>query len=375
MELPRVDVPFVDLLPSHAAIKDLIIADVSRIIDEGRFVNGPEVALFEADFARYCGTAACVGMANGLDAVRLALLALGIEPGDQVIVPASTFVATFEAVSQAGGRPVPVDVTEDDLNNGVAAAEAAITKRTRFLLPVHLYGQMADMGRLKELAERHDLKIVEDACQAHGAERDGVRAGAGGDAGAFSFYPAKNLGAMGDAGALVTDDLEAARRARALREHGQCAKYQHAYQGYTARLDTIQAAVLLRKLRFLNQWNESRRVAAELYAEALAGIGDLRLPPVPAGSHPVWHVYPVRTKRPEELAEFLHGRGIGTSRHYPCPPHLSEAYAHLGLARGAFPLSEALSDQVLSLPMFPGISSEQIVAVAVAIRAFFEKRV
>jgi dTDP-4-amino-4,6-dideoxygalactose transaminase len=224
---------------------------------------------------------------------------------------------------------------------------------------------------LRAIAIRGGLKVVEDACQAHGAERDGLRAGGIGNAGAFSFYPGKNLGAMGDAGALVTNDEELAAVARALREHGQYAKYQHTHKGFTARLDTIQAAVLLRKLEYLDDWNQSRRAAAQIYTEGLAGVGDVRTPPVPRGSSPVWHLYTIRTERRDALAAYLQTVGIGTGMHYPCPAHLSEAYADLGFARGAFPVAEALADELLSLPMFPAISRDQIERVTAAIRTFF----
>jgi dTDP-4-amino-4,6-dideoxygalactose transaminase len=367
----RVDVPFLDLSPSHAPIKGLMLSAIEAIIDDGRFVNGPDVSAFEKAFARYCGTATCVGVGSGLEATLIALLAAGLEPGSEVLVPANTFVATFEAVTQAGGMPVPVDVTEKDLNIDPDAAEAAITPRTQVLLPVHLYGQLADMRTLRAIALRGGLKVVEDACQAHGAERDGLRAGGTGDAGAFSFYPGKNLGAMGDAGALVTNAEELAAVARALREHGQYAKYQHTHKGFTARLDTIQAAVLLRKLEYLDEWNQSRRAAAQIYTEGLAGVGDVRTPPVPRGSSPVWHLYTIRTERRDALAAHLQTVGIGTGMHYPCPAHLSEAYADLGFKRGAFPVAEALADELLSLPMFPAISRDQIERVTAAIRTFF----
>ncbi len=368
---PRTSVPLFDLAPTHGPLKEALLAEIADLIDSGAFTNGPHVAAFEHAFAEYCGVRACVGVASGLDALRLALLASGIEEGDEVIVPANTFVASFEAISQAGGVPVPVDASEDDYNVDTRAAEAAVTARTRFVLPVHLYGQLADMTALSRLAERHGLQLVEDACQAHGAERDGLRAGACGTAGAFSFYPIKNLGAMGDAGALVTRDEDLAARVRALREHGQRRKYEHEHEGYTARLDTIQALVLLLKLPQLDRWNEERTVAARFYTASLEGIGDLVLPPVPPGSEPVWHLYPVATAAPAELAGFLAERGIGTGRHYPQPPHLSPAYARLGYTRGAFPVAEALADQLLSLPIFPGIREEQLHAVVDGVADYF----
>jgi dTDP-4-amino-4,6-dideoxygalactose transaminase len=367
----HVRVPFLDLAPSHTPLKAAILSEISELIDSGAFTNGPQVASFERDFAAYCGTSHCVGLASGLDALRLALLAAGITPGDEVIVPADTFVATLESVTQAGGVPVPVDVTEVDYNLDPAAVEAAITPRTRFLLPVHLYGQLSDMRALLEIAARHDLVVVEDACQAHGATRDGIRAGTAGHASAFSFYPGKNLGAFGDAGALVTDDEELAGAVRALREHGQRAKYMHELEGYTARLDTIQAIALSHKLPQLDGWNDERRAQARFYGEALAGVGDLVLPPVAPGSEPVWHLYAIRTQDPVALGDFLRERGVGTGRHYPEPAHLSGAYRHLGHGPGSFPISEAIARECLSLPVFPGMTEEQLEAAAAGVAAFF----
>jgi dTDP-3-amino-3,4,6-trideoxy-alpha-D-glucose transaminase len=364
-------VPFLDLRPSHGPLKDAVVGEIEALVDTGAFTNGPQVAAFEEAFAAYCGTRYCVGTGSGLDALRLVLLAAGLEPGDELVVPAQTFVATYEAVTQAGGCPLVADVSEADYGLDPASADAVIGPRTRFLLPVHLFGQMADMSALNTLAGRHGLAVVEDACQAHGATRDGLRAGAAGQAGAFSFYPGKNLGAFGDAGALTTNDEELAGRVRALREHGQCAKYVHELEGYTSRLDTIQALVLLHKLSLLDTWNEERRAAAASYTERLDGIGDLRLPPVPPGSEPVWHLYVVRTADPAGLAAFLGGRGIGTGRHYPQPPHLSPAYARLGHVPGSFPVAEALAAEALSLPLFPGISEEQLAAVVEAVEDYF----
>ena len=366
-------VPFLDLAPSHAGLKAAILADIGALIDSGAFTNGPHVAQFEGAFAEFCGREHCVGVASGLDALRLALLAAGLEPGDEVIVPAATFLATFEAVTQAGGVPVVADASALDDGLDATAAQAAITDRTRFLMPVHLYGQLADMAALDRVAARHGIAIVEDACQAHGAERDGRRAGAVGLASAFSFYPAKNLGAMGDAGALVCDDAGLAAVVRALREHGQTEKYRHARIGYTSRLDTIQALVLSHKLPLLVGWNAERRAAAARYDAALAGVGDLVLPPVPAGSDPVWHLYVVRTPRRDKLAAFLRDHGVATGLHYPEPPHLSAAYAHLGYGRGSFPVAERLAAEALSLPMFPGIREDQLETVVEMVTAFFRR--
>jgi dTDP-4-amino-4,6-dideoxygalactose transaminase len=361
-----------DLTAVHAALKGEFIAELSALIDESDFVNGRPVVKFERAFAEYCETRECVGTSSGLDALRLALLASGLEEGDEVLVPATTFIATLEAVTQAGGVPVLVDVLEEDYNIDPRGVEAAITPRSRCLTPVHLYGQMADMRALERIAESRGLVVIEDACQAHGSARDALRPGAAGLAAAFSFYPTKNLGAMGDGGALVTNDEELASRVRALREHGQRQKYRHDFEGYTARLDSIQALVLLLKLPILDQWNDERKAVAGLYSNALDGIGDLRLPPTAPGSDPVWHVYVVRTSNPEGLSEFLRDRGIATGRHYPEPAHLSKAFAWLGHRRGEFPVSEAIADECLSLPIFPGITAGQIFTVVNAIRRFFQ---
>ncbi len=273
----RSTVPFLDLARVHAPIADEVLGDVAELLETGAFTNGPPVAAFEAAFAAYCGAAHCVGVASGLDALRFALIALALEPGDEVLVPALTFIATFEAVTQAGGIPVPVEISAADYGLDPTAAAAAVGPRTRALLPVHLYGRLADMAALGALARQHGLAVVEDACQAHGASRDGLRPGSAGPA-AFSFYPGKNLGAMGDAGALVVDDAGLDRSVRSLREHGQSRKYEHDTIGWTARLDTVQAAFLLRKLPLLDGWNEQRRAAADLYSEGLTGVGDLVLP-------------------------------------------------------------------------------------------------
>ncbi len=364
---PTTQVPFLDLAPTHAPLKEQILEDIAALIDTNAFTNGEQVEAFEEAFAAYCGRATCVGLASGLDALRLALLAGGIGEGDEVIVPAMTFVATIEAVVQAGATPLLVDISPTDLALDADAARVAAGPRTRAMLPVHLYGQMADMRALSEIG----IPVLEDACQAHGATRDGVSAGGEGWAAAFSFYPGKNLGAFGDAGALVTDDESLAASLRALREHGQVAKYEHNSIGYTARLDTIQALVLLHKLPLLDVWNDERRSAAQYYSEALCGVGDLEVPPVPAGSDPVWHLYVVRTRDPRALAVFLREQGIGTGFHYPEPLHLAAPYRELGYERGAFPVAEDLAARALSLPMFPGITERQLEAVVEQIHAFF----
>jgi dTDP-4-amino-4,6-dideoxygalactose transaminase len=364
-------VPFVDLGPASSAVKKAVLAHVSETLDRGDFLNGEAVRLFEQRFAEFVGRTHGVGLSSGLDALRLSLIASDLTHGDRVIVPAATFAATFEAVIQAGGTPVVVDVSEEDYGLDVDQAEVAAADGASHMLPVHLYGQMADMQALNRVSRIHGTQIVEDACQAHGASRDGIRAGRSGRAAAFSFYPSKNLGAMGDAGALVTDDEKLAARARALRVHGETRKYHHEYLGYTARLDTIQALVLLEKLLFLEEWNQQRRAAARFYAAALGGLDDLHLPIEPAGSQSVWHLYVVRTRDPERLARYLAERGIQTGRHYPEAPHLSPAYRNLGYASGDFPIAEALAREALSLPLFPGISEAQLEQVCVAIVDYF----
>jgi dTDP-4-amino-4,6-dideoxygalactose transaminase len=369
----RVVVPFLDLGRQHAELKSHVLADVSRLIDTGTFVNGDAVSDFERAFARYCGVRECVGTSSGLDALRLALIAAGVGPGDEVIVPAQTFVATLEAVLQTGASPVLADVSEADYNLDPRAAAAVAGERTRALLPVHLYGQLADMRELRSIAERLGCLIVEDACQAHGAGRGEHTAASVGVAAAFSFYPSKNLGALGDAGACVTNDADLAATVRVLREHGQRERHRHEMPGYTARLDTLQALALLRKLPFLDRWNEQRALAARFYAVALDGVGDLVLPPRPSGSRPVWHVYVVRTQDPGRLEAFLAERGVATGRHYPFPLHLAPAFEFLGHRAGEFPVAEALAKEAISLPVFPGITSEELEAVAEGVRAYFNQ--
>jgi len=373
LSAPVLGVPFMDLGRIHEPLAAELTAAFATLTESGAFTNGPDVAMFEQAFADYCVAVECVGVSSGLDGLVLGLKAAGLEPGDEVIVPAQTFVATVAAVVLAGGTPVLVDIDLRDYGMDAEAAAAAVTERTRFLLPVHLYGQMADISALAALAERRSIALVEDACQAHGASRDGVRAGTAGVAAAFSFYPGKNLGAFGDAGAVVTPDRELGETVRALREHGQRGKYNHETQGYTARLDTIQALVLRRKLPLLDGWNDERRLAALYYTEVLAGAGDLVLPNVPAGSDPVWHLYVVRTADPARLAAWLAERGIGSGRHYPDPVHLSRAYRHLGAGEGSFPVAEALARECLSLPIFPGITEAELASVADAVRGYFER--
>jgi dTDP-4-amino-4,6-dideoxygalactose transaminase len=364
-------VPFNDLAALHAPFKEDALAAFDELIDRSEFGVGAAVAEFEAAFAQFCGAAECVGLSNGLDAVRLLLQTAGVGPGDEVIVPAMTFIATFAAVSQLGAVPVPVDVTWDDYGLDSSALEAAVGSRTRGVVPVHLYGQLADMAAIGAVAMRLGLPIVEDACQAHGASRAGRVPAQGTIGAAFSFYPGKNLGAMGDAGAVVTSDAEVAEQVRLLRVHGERTRYRHERIGWTARLDAFQAAVLTLKLRHLAEWNAERRTIAALYSELLDGVGDLALPPVAPESEPVWHLHVVRTADPAALADHLQARGVGTGRHYPEPPHLTEAYAHLGHPAGSFPVAEELARTCLSLPIFPGMTQAQVEYVTGGIMEYF----
>jgi dTDP-3-amino-3,4,6-trideoxy-alpha-D-glucose transaminase len=372
---PSRTVPFLDLGRTHAGLKDALLEDFAALIDSGRFINGPAVAEFEAAFATYCGTKYAVGVASGLDALRLGLQAGGVQPGDEVIVPALTFVATLEAVTQAGARPVVVDVLEADATIDPLAVEAAIGERTSAVMPVHLYGHLADMRRLEDVTRPRSVRLVEDACQAHGATADTGRPGERGQFAAFSFYPGKNLGAFGDAGAIVTDDEALADRVASLREHGQRAKYVHEIEGWTARLDSIQALVLLRKLALLDAWNESRRAVAARYLEELEGVGDLTLPVVAPGAGPVWHLFVVQTESPENMARFLDDHGVQSGRHYPDAVHLTPAYRWLGYSAGDFPVAERRAAKSLSLPIFPAMEDEEIDIVVAAIRAYFAQDV
>lgn len=367
------EIPFIDLAGLHAGLKEDVLAALGDLIDRSEFGTGAAVSEFEEGFARFCGASECIGVSSGIDALRLLLEAAGLEPGDEVIVPAMTFIATFEAVSQLGATPVPVDVSGGDYNIDPAAVEAAIGPRTRVLVPVHLYGQLADMQRLLTIAERSGLTVVEDAAQAHGAVRDRLAPGSGTAGAVFSFYPAKNLGAMGDAGAVVTNDVGIARRVRTLREHGQQRKHHHERIGWTARMDAFQAAVLTCKLARVAEWNAERRAVALAYTQLLAGIGDLVLPQVAPESEHAWHLYVVRTRDPESLADHLRARAIGTGRHYPIPPHLTEAYETLGYPAGSFPVAEELAHTGLSLPIFPGMAEAQVEAVAAVVEEYFRR--
>jgi dTDP-4-amino-4,6-dideoxygalactose transaminase len=364
-------VPFVDLRAQYAAIGAEVDRALRDVAAAGEFVLGPRVAQFEGEFARFVGAADGVGVGSGLDALRLTLAGLGVGPGDEVILPANSYIATALAVSQVGAEPVLVDCDPETYEIDPDQVAAAMTPRTKAILPVHFTGQAADLGPLLELARRSGIHLVEDAAQAHGTTWEGKPCGSIGAAGCFSFYPSKNLGAYGDGGMVTTSDAELAHRIRRLRNYGERRKYDHVIKGLNSRLDGIQAAILSVKLRRLDEWNEARRRHADQYAELLDGVGDLVLQRrAPYSSH-VFHLFVVESDRRDSLQEHLAARGIQTGIHYPTPIHLQEAYDDLGLAADAFPESERLARRTLSLPMYPELRSDQIARVAGATAEFF----
>jgi dTDP-4-amino-4,6-dideoxygalactose transaminase len=345
------------------------MASIAEVIDANAFAGGPYVARFEEDFAAFCQARHAIGVGNGTDALWLPLLALGVGPGDEVITVAHTFMATAEAISYCGAKPVFVDIDEKTYTMNPALLEAAITPRTKAIIPVHLYGQMADMDPIMAIAARHNLPVIEDACQAHGAEYKGRKAGTIGIAGAFSFYPGKNLGALGEAGGVVTNDSALATKIQVLRDHGQKTKYHHSMVGWNARMDGIQGAALRLKLRVLAQGNAARRAHAARYSAALAGVAGVSTPEVATYGIPVFHLYVVRVAARDAVLAALAKRGISCGIHYPKPVHLQEAYASLGYARGSLPVTERCADEILSLPMFPELTDTQIDAVVGGLKA------
>lgn len=360
-------VPLVDLRAQWAEIEEEVRPGLDEVFATGAFIGGPEVAAFEREYAGFVGVADCVGVANGTDAVEIALRAVGVEPGSEVILPANTFIATAEAISRIGAQPVFVDVDPTYLLIDPAAAEAAVTPRTQAIVPVHLYGQVAPLERLVQVAGRAGIPIIEDAAQSQGATRSGRGAGSLGLAAATSFYPGKNLGAAGDAGAVLTSDPDVARTARLLGAHGSERKYLHEIVGFNSRMDAVQAVVLRAKLKRLSEWNEMRRVAAGRYATLLAEVEGVDLPGSLEENEDVWHLYVVQVDDRDRVLAALNAAGIGAGIHYPHPLHLTGAYDYLGLARGAFPVAEAASERILSLPIYPHISASQQERVATAL--------
>ena len=362
-------IPLVDLKAQYHSLKPEVDAAIARVMENTSFVLGKEVEQFENAFAAYCGARYAVGVSSGTDALMLALLACDIGPGDEVITTTFTFIATAAAISHVGARPVLVDIDPRTRNIDPARIEAAITPRTKAILPVHLYGQPADMDPILAIAKAHDLRVIEDACQAHGASYKGAKTGGLADAACFSFYPAKNLGGAGDGGAFTTNDPELAARVRNLRDHGRTTKYSHSVVGYTYRLDALQAAILAVKLPHLDRWNNTRRANVICYNTLLADAG-VTLPSEADGFHSVYHIYAIEVDRRDALLQHLQSKGIGAGIHYPLPVHLQPAYADLGLPAGSFPQAEAAAARELSLPLYAEMTEAQIHEVVAAIKEF-----
>ena len=376
------NVPFLDLKSQYAAIKDEIHAAVSEVMENTAFAGGPFVAAFEQEFARFCNCKHALGVGNGTDALWLSLLALGIGPGDEVITVPDTFIATAEAITYCGAKPVFVDVDpktynmdpnklEDYLKKRLSSNPSSLSPIPKAVIPVHLFGQTADMDPILSIAGAHGLHVVEDACQAHGAQYKGRKAGSLGDAGCFSFYPGKNLGAYGEAGAVVTNDDALAEKIRMFRDHGQAKKYYHNVIGWNARMDGIQGAVLSVKLKYLAGWNEARREHAREYNRLFSPVAGVSEPREADYARHVFHIYAVRVKQRDRLLAYLSEKGISCGIHYPVPIHLQKAYHGLGLAQGSFPVAEACAEEFLSLPMFPELTSEQINLVVDEITGFY----
>jgi dTDP-4-amino-4,6-dideoxygalactose transaminase len=355
-------VPFVDLRSMHVKIKDELQEVFDRVLDNSSFVLGPEVQRFEQEFAAYVGTNHCVALNTGTAALHLALAALNIDSGDEVITVPHTFIATAEAISAVGALPVFVDIDPVSFTMDPTLLESAITSRTRAIIPVDLYGQVADMDPIQEIADRHGIPVIEDACQAHGAEYKGRKAGSFGVAGCFSFYPGKNLGACGEGGAVTTNDEELAYKIRLWRDHGSSKRYEHIFPGLNMRMEGLQGGILSVKLKYLDRWNDQRRQAAAEYDAAFAWT-DLEVPTEMPHNRHVYHLYVVQSKKRDQLREQLAEAGIESGLHYPTPLHLQEAYRFLGYEQGDFPVTESVKDRILSLPMYPGIQSEAIARV------------
>jgi dTDP-4-amino-4,6-dideoxygalactose transaminase len=356
-------IPFLDLKAQHDLLRGELETAIREVIDSNAFAGGPFVAKFEQDFARFCGTAHAIGVGNGTDALWLSMLALGIGTGDEVITVPMTFMATAEAISYCGAKPVFVDIDARTYTLDPDLLERAITPRTKAIVPVHLFGQTADMDAIHEVARHHGLPVIEDACQAHGAEYRGRKAGSLGIAGCFSFYPGKNLGALGEAGAVVTNDEELRNKIQMLRDHGQAKKYHHAVIGWNARMDGIQGAALRVKLKHLDRANEARRANARFYDHHLAEVEEIILPTEAEYARHVYHLYVVRVQERDQVLQAMAKSGIACGIHYPIPVHLQEAYRFLAHQKGSFPVAERYADEFLSLPMYPELTTTQMEAV------------
>ncbi len=368
-------IPLVDLKAQYLNLKPQIDQAIQRVIDNTDFILGKEVELFEREFASFSETEYGIGVASGTEALHLSLLALGISSGDEVITAANTFVATVLGINYTGARPVLVDIDSDNYNLDVSFIENVITKRTKAIIPVHLFGQPADMDPIMEIAREHNLKVIEDACQAHGAKYKGKKVGSIGDVGCFSFYPGKNLGAYGDGGMVVTNDEKIAEKIRTLRNYGSRKKYYHEFKGFNSRLDTLQAAILRVKLKYLDEWNRKRIRNALLYSSLLKDIKEVITPQFreDLDSSHVFHLYVVRVEKRDQLLDFLDKKGIRCGIHYPVPLHFQEAYKDLGYKQGDFPIAEKLSKEILSLPMYPELTEEEIIYVVESAKKFYAR--
>lgn len=367
-------IPFVDLKIQYRSIQDEIKAGINAVLEQTNFILGEPVAGFEKEFAKFCDSDYCIGVASGTDALHLALRALNIGEGDEVITAANTFVATVLAISYVGAKPVLVDIDPETYNIDLDKINEKITSRTKAIIPVHLYGRPVDMKRLIKIASNFNLKIIEDACQAHGATLNERKIGSYGIAGCFSFYPGKNLGAYGDGGAIITSDGKIYEKLKMMRNYGSPLKYHHDFIGYNSRLDTLQAAILSVKLKYLEGWNNKRFTNAKLYNEKLSETGDLALPNLNNTDSHVFHLYVVRTKKRDELLKYLNENGIQAGIHYPIPIYSLAAYSHLGLSKKDFPVTEQYSKEIISLPMFPELTEEQIDTITGLIKKFFKER-
>ncbi len=366
-------VPFLDLKAQYQSLREEIAVELQKVLDNTAFAGGPFVAEFEKNYAEFCQAKHAIGVGSGTEALWVALIGLGVGPGDEVITADNSFIATAEAISFTGARPVFIDVDESSYNLDPKKIEAAITDKTKAIIPVHLYGQMADMAPIMEIAKKHHLFVVEDAAQAQGAEYKGQRAGSVGHAGCFSFYPGKNLGAYGEAGAVTTNDDELAARMRMFRDHGQSKKYHHDMVGWNARMDGFQGAVLNVKLKYLNGWNNARRAHAQQYNDLLAGIEGLTTPAEMDSSRHIYHIYPILVDNRDALMDYLKQQDIASGIHYPVPLHLTGAYAADHQGAGQCPVTERITPRLVSLPMYPELTAEQIAMTADAVKSFLQK--
>lgn len=367
------NVPFVDFTPSNAQFREKALQTFEQVFDKGWYILGQEVQNFEQEYAQYHAVKHCIGVANGLDALHIALRIKGIGKGDEVIVPSNTYIATVLAISFVGAKPVFVEPCKDTYNLDPQQIEQVITSNTRAIIPVHLYGQACEMNAIMQIANKHNLYVVEDNAQAQGASYDGKKTGAFGNVNATSFYPSKNLGALGDAGAITTDDDTYAYKCRVMRNYGSQKRYYNEVIGVNSRLDEVQAALLRLKLQYLDQWNTERNQIAQIYLKELQNTGDIILPLTAEKATHIYHLFVIRTQYRDALQEYLQKNGIQTVIHYPVPPHLQECYQHLGYKKGDFPIAEELADTCLSLPIFVGISEQQIQYVCDTIKKFFQR--